>query len=68
MELLTFFDEALQLQREDGSATLERGDCVVMDNSGFHHARFVEPILRNMLADCGIIITSASILPRFQYL
>ena len=56
MELLTFFDEALQLEREDGSATLERGDCVIMDNCGFHHARFVEPILRNMLADCGITL------------
>ena len=56
MELLTFFDEALQLKREDGSATLERGDCVIMDNCGFHHARFVEPILRNMFADCGITL------------
>ena len=52
MELLTFFDEALQLEGEDGSATLERGDCVIMDNCGFHHVRFVEPILRNMFADC----------------
>ena len=50
MELLTFIDEALQLEREDGSATLERGDCVIMDNCGFHHARLVEPILRSMLA------------------
>ena len=25
-----------------------------MDNCGFHHARFVEPIVRNMFADCGI--------------
>ena len=32
MALLKFFDEALQLEREDGSATLERGDCVIMDN------------------------------------
>ena len=54
MKLLTFFDGALQLERRDGSRTIERGDCVVMNNCGFHHARFVEPILRNMLADCGI--------------
>ena len=54
MELLTFFHTALQLERQDRSATLERGDCVVMDNCGFHHPRFLEPILRNMLADCGI--------------
>ena len=32
IELLTFFDQALQLEREDGSATLEGGDCVIMDN------------------------------------
>ena len=56
MELLTFFDEALQLEREDGSATLERGDCVMMDNCGFHHAQFMEPILWNMFADCGITL------------
>ena len=39
MELLTFFDEALQLQREDGSATLECSDYVVIDiivNSTMH--------------------------------
>ena len=31
MELLTLFDdEALQLEREDWSATLERGDCFIM--------------------------------------
>ena len=27
-----------------------------MDNCGFHHARFVEPILTNMFADCGITL------------
>ena len=55
MELLNFFDEALQLEREDGSAVLERGDCVIMpDNCGFYHARFVEPVLRGMLEDCGV--------------
>ena len=54
MELLIFFDEALKLEREDGSAVLERGDCVIMDNCGFHHARFVEPVLRGMLGDFGL--------------
>ena len=39
IELLTFFDEALALERADGSAVLEHGDCVVMDNCGFHHGR-----------------------------
>ena len=32
LELLNFFDEILQEQRADGSAVLERGDCLVMDN------------------------------------
>ena len=69
MERLTFFDEVLQLEREDGSTTLERADCVIMDNCGFHHVRFVEPILRNMFADCGItFFILASLLPRFQHL
>ena len=54
MELLNFFDEALQLEREDGSAVLERGDCVITDNCGFHHARFVEPVLRGMLGIAGL--------------
>ena len=55
MALLTAW-KALQLELEDGSATFERRDCNIMDNCGFHHARFVERILRNMLADCGITL------------
>ena len=42
LELLTFFDEVLQEVRADGSAVFERGDCVVMDNCGFHHGHHVE--------------------------
>ena len=30
MELLNFFDEALQLEREDRSAVLERGGIVLL--------------------------------------
>ena len=37
-ELLNIFDEVLQEHRADGSAVLERGDCVVMDNCDFHHS------------------------------
>ena len=59
MELLNFFDEALQLEREDGSAVLERGDCVVMDNCGFHHARFGEPVLRGLF--CGACLGFAGL-------
>ncbi|EDO38774.1 predicted protein [Nematostella vectensis] len=50
MELILFFDEALQLERQNGSAVLERGDCVIMDNYGSHHAHFFEPVLEDMLA------------------
>ena len=53
-ELLNFFDDALQVDRADGSAALERGDVVVMDNCGFHHARHIEPLLQNMFNRCGI--------------
>ncbi|KAM7435727.1 hypothetical protein ABFA07_014385 [Porites harrisoni] len=54
LELLNFFDDALQVERTDGSAALERGDVVVMDNCGFHHVRHIEPLLRNMFNTCGI--------------
>ena len=54
LEMLNFFDEVLQEQRADGSAVLERWDCVIMDNCGFHHGHRVEPVLRAMLADCGV--------------
>ena len=54
LEMLNFFDEVSQEQRADGSAVLERGDCVIMDNCGFHHGHRVEPVLRAMLADCGV--------------
>ena len=56
MELLNFFDEALLLERGNGSAVLERGDYVIMDNCGFHHGHRVEPVLRNMLQRCGITL------------
>ena len=54
LELLIFFDEALQVDRADGSAALELGDVVVMDNCGFHHAQQIDPLLRNVLNACGI--------------
>ena len=33
LELLFFFEEALNVTRADGSAILERGDTVIMDTS-----------------------------------
>ena len=52
-ELLNVFDEVLQEHRADGSAVLEQGDCVVMDNCGFRHGHHIEPVLQDMLADCS---------------
>ena len=49
-----FLDQVLQEQRADGSAALERGDWVIMDNCGFHHGHRVGPVRRAMLADCGV--------------
>ena len=54
MELLNFFEEALNVEFPDGSAVLENGSVVVMDNCGFHHGHLCEPILRDMLAEYGI--------------
>ena len=54
LERLNFFDDVLQVERAEGSAALERGDVVVMDNCGFHHTRHIEPLLRNVFDRCGI--------------
>ena len=54
MELLNFFKEALAVNRVDGSTILEIGDIVIMDNCGFHHGHFVQPLLRNMLQEHGV--------------
>ena len=42
MELLQFFEEALEKTYENGNPILGAGDAVVLDNCGFHHARHVE--------------------------
>ena len=54
LELLNFFNEALEELDRLGNYVLKDGDLIVMDNCGFHHAAHVEPILRNMLARRGI--------------
>ena len=53
MEPLNFFNEALSVDRVDGSTILENGDVVIMDNCGFHHGHFVEPLLRDILQEHG---------------
>ena len=54
LELLNFFAEALDETDMLGNPILKEGDIVIMDNCGFHHARHVEPVLRNMLELNGV--------------
>lgn len=53
-ERLLFFEEAVNLTRADWLAVLERGNTVIMDNYGFHHGHFVEPVLTALLTNCGV--------------
>ena len=54
LELLEFFTEALEARYEIGHPKIDAGDVIVIDNCGFHHARHVEPILRQMLLNHGV--------------
>ena len=54
MRLLNFFNEALSINRVDGSTILENGDVVIMDNSGFHCGHFAEALLRDILHEHGV--------------
>ena len=54
MELLNFFNEALSINRVDGSTILENGDVVIMDNGRFHHGHFTEAVLRDILNEHGV--------------
>ena len=47
-------EEVANLTRPDGSALSNRGYAVVMDNCSFHHGLFVEPILADLIAGCGV--------------
>ena len=68
-EMLLFFDDVLSLENPNGSAVLERGDRMVMDNCGFHHGRFAEGMLRDMLEEFhwSSTVISAALLSSFQY-
>lgn len=56
LELLQFFEDALEQRNDNGNPVLAEGDVVVLDNCGFHHARHVEPILREMLLEHGVTL------------
>ena len=51
LELINFFEEALQQKDILGNKIVKPGDVIVMDNCGFHHGRFVEQILTQMLGE-----------------
>ena len=53
-ELLLFFEDVLTMDNPDGSAVLERGDTIVMDNCGFHHGHFTEGMLQDMFDEYGV--------------
>ena len=53
-ELLIFFEEAVEITRRGGSVLLERGDTVIIDNCPFHHGRFTERALRDLLGEYGV--------------
>ena len=66
-EMLFFFEEALNANRANGSVILERGDSVIMDNCGFHHGHFTEPVLREMLLECRVhVLFQPSYSPHFK--
>ena len=54
--MLLFFEDAPTMNNPDGSAVLERGDTVVMDNGGFHHRHFPEGMLRDMFDEYGVCL------------
>ncbi|XP_070564930.1 paired box protein Pax-1-like [Ptychodera flava] len=54
LELLNFFDEAVRVTDNFGNPCLAVGDCVIMDNCGFHHARYVEQNLQRLLQARGV--------------
>ncbi|XP_028394489.1 uncharacterized protein LOC114518683 [Dendronephthya gigantea] len=56
VELLQFIAEALEQTYENGNLKIDAGDVLVMDNCGFHHARHVQPYLREMLLQHGVTL------------
>ncbi len=45
LELLNFFDEVLEETDRLGNYILKEDDLVIMDNCGFHHARFIQELI-----------------------
>lgn len=56
MEMLRFFDNYMQEANALGNPIFTYGDCVTMDNCGFHHQNQGERLLRNMLGTRDITL------------
>lgn len=54
LEMFHFFEQALEQNNDLDLPVFKRGDCVVMDNCGFHHHRQVEPMLHDLLQQKGL--------------
>ena len=51
LELLIFFEEALEQEDVFANHVIKESDVIVMDNCGFYHGNNVEPPLQNMLQE-----------------
>ena len=54
VEMILFFDEAINAVGLDGLPVFQWGDCVILDNCGFHHGRQTEREMRELLEDRGV--------------
>jgi transposase len=54
LHLLDFFNQAVRVRDHQDNPVLAPNDVVIMDNCGFHHARLVEPLLRDILSANGV--------------
>ena len=52
--MINFFYDVLDMTSDNGTRIFLRGDHVIMDNSGFHHGRVTECVLRGMLQSRGV--------------
>ena len=53
-ELISFFDYALECQKDNGLPVFTEGDTVIMDTCGFHHGRVTERLSGEMLGGKGV--------------
>ena len=59
LELLNFFEEALEQEDVFVNPAIKENDVIVMDTSGFHHGNNVESPLRDMLQERHVLFFQA---------